>query len=63
MLCDILNVFPNTYAITKQMGESVLLKEGRNLPIAIFRPAMVTPAWKEPVPVRSDDLLGLTVVK
>lgn len=42
---------PNTYTYTKQLAESLLLKEGAELPLAIVRPSIVGAAWKEPIPV------------
>ncbi len=33
--------WPNTYTFTKSLGESMLAKRGRDLPIAIVRPSIV----------------------
>lgn len=51
---------PNTYAYTKALAETILLNEGRNLPIAIVRPSIVVAAWKEPFPGWVDSLFGST---
>lgn len=48
---------PNTYTYTKHLGEALLVAEGSDLPLAIIRPSIVTAAWQEPVPVRSEQLL------
>lgn len=42
---------PNTYTYTKHLGESLLVAEGSDLPLAIIRPSIVTAAWLEPMPV------------
>jgi len=51
---------PNTYTYTKALGESLLQKEGGDLPIAIVRPSMVAAAWKEPIPGWVENLNGPT---
>jgi len=33
--------WPNTYTFTKSLGESILARHGRDLPIAIVRPSIV----------------------
>ena len=42
---------PNTYTYTKALAENILLAERGNLPVAIVRPSIVGPTWKEPVQV------------
>ena len=32
--------WPNTYSFTKQIAEDIISKEGRELPIGIFRPGI-----------------------
>lgn len=49
---------PNTYTYTKHLAESLLLKEGHDLPLLIIRPSIVTAAWKEPVPGWIDNYNG-----
>ena len=43
---------PNTYTYTKQLAESLLITEGKDLPLTIFRPSIVGASWREPVPVQ-----------
>ncbi len=43
---------PNTYTYTKHLAENLLIHEGKDLPLAIVRPSIVTAAWREPMPVR-----------
>jgi long-chain acyl-CoA synthetase len=40
--------WPNTYTFTKSLGESVLSKQGRDLPIAIVRPSIVESSERTP---------------
>jgi hypothetical protein len=42
---------PNTYTFTKSLAESLLFKHGHDLPIAVFRPAIVGASLREPMPV------------
>ena len=49
---------PNTYTYTKHLGETVLVTEGVDLPLAIVRPSIVTAAWMEPIPGWIDNLNG-----
>lgn len=58
---------PNTYTFTKHMAEHVCLdyKNNFNLPIAIFRPSIVSTSEVEPIPGWNDNLngpMGLTLV-
>jgi len=39
---------PNTYTYSKFLGETVVLTEGKGLPIVIIRPSIVSASWKEP---------------
>lgn len=43
---------PNTYTFTKRLSEILVRDEydEGNLNVCIVRPAIVTPAWKEPIP-------------
>lgn len=54
----LLGNYPNTYSLTKNLGEKILLREREKLPIAIFRPSIVSPSWKEPVSGWIDSLNG-----
>ncbi|XP_022907140.2 fatty acyl-CoA reductase wat-like [Onthophagus taurus] len=58
----ILKDFPNTYAYTKAIAENVVLEESSGLPIAIFRPAIVTSTYKEPIKAWINNLYGATGV-
>lgn len=53
---------PNTYTFTKALAEDLLLNEGKELPIVIIRPSIVTAAWREPFPGWVDNYNGATGV-
>src|SRR5258708_5806366 len=40
--------WPNTYTFTKTVGESILAREGKDLPIAIVRPSIVESSTRTP---------------
>jgi len=40
--------WPNTYTFTKSLGESILARQGRDLPIAIVRPSIVESSERSP---------------
>ena len=40
--------WPNTYTFTKSLGESILARHGRDLPIAIVRPSIVESSMRSP---------------
>ena len=40
--------WPNTYTFTKSLGESVLARRGKDLPIAIVRPSIVESSTRSP---------------
>lgn len=40
--------WPNTYTFTKSLGESILARHGRGLPIAIVRPSIVESSERSP---------------
>jgi alcohol-forming fatty acyl-CoA reductase len=42
--------WPNTYTFTKSLGESVLARRGKDLPIAIVRPSIVESSTRTPFP-------------
>ncbi|XP_030759584.1 fatty acyl-CoA reductase wat-like [Sitophilus oryzae] len=54
--------YPNTYTFTKQVAEDLVKKEGENLPVAIFRPAIVVSTYKEPFPAWINNMYGPTGV-
>ncbi|XP_051155914.1 putative fatty acyl-CoA reductase CG5065 isoform X2 [Leptopilina boulardi] len=54
----LLEPHPNTYTYSKRLAEKLVADEHPNLPIAIARPSIVTPAWSEPMPGWVDNLNG-----
>lgn len=54
--------YPNTYTLTKQVGEGVVLAESAGLPVAIFRPAIVVSTYREPLVAWINNLYGPTGV-
>ncbi|KAL3271479.1 hypothetical protein HHI36_021964 [Cryptolaemus montrouzieri] len=58
----LLGNWPNSYVFTKAIAESVIEEEGRGLPVAMIRPAIVTTSAKEPVPGWIDNIYGVNGV-
>ncbi|XP_011315369.1 putative fatty acyl-CoA reductase CG5065 [Fopius arisanus] len=58
----LLGKWPNTYAYTKAVAENVVEREAENLPIGIFRPAIVISTYKEPIRGWIDNMYGPTGV-
>lgn len=56
----ILGEWPNTYAFTKAMAETVIRESCDGLPVGVFRPAIVTSTNLEPIPGWTDNLFGPT---
>ncbi|XP_041970543.1 fatty acyl-CoA reductase wat-like [Aricia agestis] len=56
------NKWPNTYTYTKAMTENELLKNSKNIPLCIFRPAIVSSTTEEPVKSWVDNMYGATGV-
>ncbi|XP_017039646.1 fatty acyl-CoA reductase wat [Drosophila ficusphila] len=50
--------FPNTYTYTKALAEDFIRREAADLPICIFRPAVIIAAHKEPIVGWIDNLYG-----
>ncbi|KMQ85980.1 fatty acyl- reductase 1, partial [Lasius niger] len=48
-IARITSLWPNTYTFTKAITEAFLKHEGEDLPIGIFRPAIVLPSAREPL--------------
>ncbi|CAL1685291.1 unnamed protein product [Lasius platythorax] len=48
-IARITSSWPNTYTFTKAITEAFLKHEGEDLPIGIFRPAIVLPSAREPL--------------
>ena len=51
---------PNTYTLTKQMAEHIVLDYYGKLPICIVRPSIVAVANTEPFPGWIDNIFGIT---
>ncbi|XP_066584285.1 fatty acyl-CoA reductase wat-like [Prorops nasuta] len=56
----LLDNFPNTYAYTKCIAEQVVLQYGKDLPVGIYRPAIVISTYKEPLEGWIDNIYGPT---
>ncbi|XP_044013795.1 uncharacterized protein LOC122856167 [Aphidius gifuensis] len=56
----LLDDFPNTYAYTKQIAEQIIQQYGKDLPVGIFRPAIVISTYKEPISGWIDNVYGPT---
>lgn len=59
---SILGKWPNTYAFTKALSEDLIRTQAKNLPIGMFRPAIITSTAREPVIGWIDNLYGPTGV-
>lgn len=59
---SILGKWPNTYAFTKALSENLIRTGAKNMPIGMFRPAIVTSSAREPVVGWIDNLNGPTGV-
>ncbi|KAL6437909.1 hypothetical protein ACFW04_004313 [Cataglyphis niger] len=57
-LAKIASFWPNTYTFTKAIAETLLKDEGGDLPIGIFRPAIVTSSAREPIVGWGENLYG-----
>ncbi|XP_037932117.1 putative fatty acyl-CoA reductase CG5065 [Teleopsis dalmanni] len=53
-----INPSPNTYTFTKNLAEQIINEYRYKLPVVIFRPSIVLPALKEPLPGWIDNLNG-----
>ncbi|CAD6995064.1 unnamed protein product [Ceratitis capitata] len=54
----LLRDFPNTYTFTKALAEELILNEAAALPICVFRPAIITSTYAEPIPGWVDNYAG-----
>ncbi|VVC29135.1 Hypothetical protein CINCED_3A018521 [Cinara cedri] len=59
---SLLNEFPNTYTITKAIAEYEIFTHGKELPIGILRPSMITATENEPLPAWINNFYGPTGV-
>ncbi|XP_069357131.1 fatty acyl-CoA reductase wat-like [Maniola hyperantus] len=62
VLPTILGKWPNTYTFTKALAENELRLNSSNVPLGIFRPAIVTSTVNEPVKCWLDNMYGPTGV-
>ncbi|KAF7284719.1 fatty acyl-CoA reductase wat-like [Rhynchophorus ferrugineus] len=62
MTPTLLGDYPNTYTFTKQVAEDLVKREGENLPVTIFRPAIVVSSYKEPCEAWINNMYGPTGV-
>ncbi|XP_053622062.1 fatty acyl-CoA reductase wat-like [Plodia interpunctella] len=62
LLPTILGAWPNTYTFTKALAEKELRENAGDLPVGIFRPAIVTSTYKEPINNWLDNMYGPTGV-
>jgi alcohol-forming fatty acyl-CoA reductase len=51
---------PNTYTLTKQMAEQIVVEYHDRLPLCIVRPSIVTASINEPYPGWIDNVYGIT---
>ncbi|XP_053986197.1 fatty acyl-CoA reductase wat-like [Hylaeus volcanicus] len=58
----LLGRWPNTYTFTKAVAESIVKKEAGNMPVGIFRPAIVISTYREPLRGWIDNMYGPTGV-
>lgn len=53
---------PNTYTYTKQIAESVIIQECKDMPISIIRPSIIGATWREPFPGWVENFNGPTAL-
>uniref|UniRef100_A0A182M294 Fatty acyl-CoA reductase n=1 Tax=Anopheles culicifacies TaxID=139723 RepID=A0A182M294_9DIPT len=58
MTKKILGDCPNTYAYTKALAEALVVESMDEIPAVIFRPSIVIPTWREPIPGWTDNING-----
>lgn len=58
----LLGKFPNTYTYTKALAEQVIQLEAKDVPICIFRPAIILANFKEPMSGWIDNLHGFVAL-
>lgn len=59
---QLLGKWPNTYTYTKAVAENVIKKQADDLPVGIFRPAIIISTYREPLRGWIDNLYGPTGV-
>ncbi|CAD7094220.1 unnamed protein product [Hermetia illucens] len=55
---ELIRDYPNTYTYTKSLAEDLVRSSAKGLPIVIFRPGIVIPTYKEPIPGWIDNMYG-----
>ncbi|KAH8347023.1 hypothetical protein KR059_004329, partial [Drosophila kikkawai] len=58
MTTSLIGSFPNTYTYTKALAEDVIRREAGDLPLCVFRPAIIMPTYKDPVVGWTENLYG-----
>lgn len=58
--CRLIKEWPNTYTYTKALAEDIIRTHSKGVPIAVFRPAIVIPTYKEPLRGWIDNMYGPT---
>ncbi|XP_055536616.1 putative fatty acyl-CoA reductase CG5065 [Wyeomyia smithii] len=58
MTRKVLGECPNTYAYTKALSEALVVESMEDIPAVVFRPSIVAPTWKEPLPGWTDNING-----
>lgn len=53
---------PNTYTYTKQIAESVVIQECKDMPCSIVRPSIIGASWREPFPGWVENFNGPTAI-
>ncbi|XP_062558329.1 fatty acyl-CoA reductase wat-like [Armigeres subalbatus] len=57
---SILGTMPNSYTFSKKCAEAMIQQSYAHLPICIFRPPVVTSAYREPIPGWVDNFNGIS---
>ncbi|KAF5275840.1 hypothetical protein FQR65_LT04078 [Abscondita terminalis] len=55
---SLIGEWPNPYCFSKAMAENIFQKEGKNLPIGVFRPSIVMPIYEDPYPGWTSNVYG-----
>ncbi|XP_039267578.1 fatty acyl-CoA reductase 1-like [Styela clava] len=59
---EIIGKRPNTYTLTKAIGEEIIFRESCDLPVVILRPSIIGAIWNDPIPGWITTLNGPTGV-
>ncbi|XP_040169754.1 fatty acyl-CoA reductase wat-like [Anopheles arabiensis] len=62
LMPSIIAPLPNNYTFSKKCAEVMIQKRFSDLPIGIFRPPIVTPGYREPMPGWVDSLQSVTAL-